>query len=364
MDTILKGLKKATKNENAFTGEDTSNPYAVEEWIDTGCYALNAMLSDGDIFKGLPKGKRIVLAGPTSTAKSYFLMFIIKSFMENQDNPYVVIFESEGASITNMIKMFGIPKEKILILPVFTVESFRTQVTNLLESIKEKKKEDPSLNFLIALDSLGMLGTSKEYTDAVTGSDKTDMTRAKIIRSIFRLITLDLSLTQTTFIATNHVGANIGGYGPVAVQGGGAGIQYASDVTIMLSKAKEKDGTAHIGALITCRVDKSRYQPEGNVMKIALIFKKGIFKYSDLIEKGLEFDIIKKEGYSLVLPDGTKKRKKDMIKEANEHFSGENLQKLRDAIYYKYSFGDSENFEFEDINTEIDHLEEKPENED
>ena len=213
MDLILKKLKKAAGNEYSFTLDDKDNPYMVEEWIDTGCYALNAILSDGDIYKGMPKGKRIIFAGPSSTAKSYFIVYMIKAFLESESNPYVIVFESEGATITNMAADFGIPEDRLIIMPVMTVESFRTQVTKLLDEIVEmrgdKENTDPP-NFLIALDSLGMLGTEKEYRDSVSGSDKTDMTRAKIIRSIFRLITLKLSLSQTTLIVANHVGAAIG----------------------------------------------------------------------------------------------------------------------------------------------------------
>ncbi len=351
MDKILKSLKKAAKNDYCFTMQDKDNPYLVEDWIDTGCYALNAILSDGDIYKGIPKGKRVVFAGPSSTAKSYFIMYLIKAFFENEKNPYVVVFESEGATITNMIKDFGIPEDKVIILPVLTVESFRTQITNLLDHIIELRaaeKKDPP-NFLIALDSLGMLGTEKEYNDAVTGSDKTDMTRAKKIRSIFRLITLKLSLTQTTFLCANHTLANIGSMSPLPVMSGGGGITYSSDVTIMLSKAKEKDGTELVGAIITCRVDKSRYQPEGNKMKVVLMFKKGIYKHSHLIDLGLELGLIKKEGLSLVLTDGTKKRRKEIIRNADQYLVGKVLDELRDSIYNKFCFGSNSDSEFEDI---------------
>ena len=354
MNNILKDLKKTVKNEYSFTIDDETNPYNVEEWIDTGCYALNAILSDGDIFKGIPKGKRIIFAGPASTAKSYFIMYLIKNFLKNQENSYVAVFETEGSTITNMCKTFDIPTDKLIIFPVLTVEDFRTQITKLLDKIIEMKKEDPTINFLVALDSLGMLSTEKEYEDAVSGSDKADMTRAKKIRSIFRLITLKLALTQTTMLIANHVGAAIGSYGGGVTMGGGAGPRFSGDIIVFLSKAKEKEGSEHVGALITCKLDKSRYQPEGNKVKIALIFKKGIFTHSYLLELGQELGLIKKEGLSLVLPDGTKKRRKELIRNAAEYFTKENLQILRDAIYSKYSFNTDDSFDFSDAEEETE----------
>ena len=363
MEPIFKKLKKSLKNEYAFSLDDQDNPYAVTKWIDSGCYILNAALSDGDIFKGIPVGKRIIVAGPSGTAKSYFIMYLLKAYIEKQANPYVVFFESEGASTTNMAFDFGIPQDKIAIFPVQSVESFRTQVTTLLDEIAEmrlKEKDNPP-NFIIVLDSLGMLGTEKEYKDAVSGSEKADMTRAKLIRSVFRLITLKLSLTQTTLIMANHTGANIGSMSPLPVMGGGDGVRYSSDVILMLSKAKEKEGTSHIGANISLRVDKSRYQPEGNKVKITLLFQKGLFKYSYLLDLGIEFGIIKKEGNSYVLPDGTKKMRKELIKNADQYFIGTVLDKLQESIYNNFKFGgekqlvaDGEEGSFETIDVDTE----------
>lgn len=355
MDNILKQLKKVAKNDFAFTLDDKFNPYIVDEWIDTNCYVLNAALSDGDILKGMPVGKRIQLAGPSGVAKSLFVMYMIKSYLENKENSYVIIFESEGATVTEMARNYSVPEEKLIILPVSSVEEFKTQSVKMLDEIQNMQlsnKENPP-SFLMVLDSLGMLGTKKEYDDAVSGSDKADMTRAKLIRSIFRLITLKLSLTKTTFIFTNHTGANIGGMSPLPVTGGGDGPKYSADVTLMLSKAKEKEGTKQVGAIITCRVDKSRYQPEGNKYKVILLFDKGIYKYSDLIDLGSEIGVLLKEGISIVFPDGQKAKRKTILNDPETYFNGSNLEKLQEAFKCEFGFGVKKlDFNISDIDDE------------
>lgn len=218
--SILKRIKKIAKNDFAFQLDDKDNPYTVNTWIDTGCYAINAALSDADIFKGIPTGKRVVIAGPSGVAKSLFIMYIVKAYLDAVENSYIVAFESEGATITEMAKNYNVPEDRMIILPVTTVEEFKTQCVNVLDDIIEQRNADKKNppNFMMVLDSLGMLGTEKEYNDAVNDTGKADMTRAKQIRSIFRLITLKLTLSNTTFLMSNHTMANIGGLSPLPTQ--------------------------------------------------------------------------------------------------------------------------------------------------
>ena len=121
--SIFSKIKKITNNEYAFMLNE-ENPYQVTDWIDTGCYALNAVLSDGDIFKGLPEGKKIMLAGESATAKSLFTSFLIKSYLDNKENSKVIFFESEGSSTVDMAKIANIPEDRMIILPVMTVMVF------------------------------------------------------------------------------------------------------------------------------------------------------------------------------------------------------------------------------------------------
>ncbi len=353
-NSILEKLKKVTGNSEGFVLSEENNPFKVTEYFDTGCYILNAALSDGDIFKGLPMGKRIGISGPSGVAKSYFMLSIIKRFLELKENSYAIIFETEGSTITEMCDTLGIDKDRILTLPVFTVEEFRTQAIRLLDDIQlqqneAKKNKEVSPCYIIGLDSLGMLATSKETEDAKSGNEKQDMTRAKIVKSIFRLITLKLAMTKTPLLVANHTYGTQELYSR-QVTSGGEGFKYAVDVSFILSKAQDKEGTERTGSIITLTIDKSRFIPEGQKFKINLSFSKGIHPYSNLISFAEDLNLITKEGHSYVFPNGNKVKLKDLKKDIKLHFDDDFMKLLGEKIKNKIGFGSD--IEFEDSEEE------------
>jgi len=342
MDSILKNIKKVSGNKFAFSLEDKHNPYIVEKYVDTGCYVLNAVVGNGDIYSGLPMGKRITIAGPTSTAKSFFAAHMIKSYLNELENSYVIFFESEGSTISEMATNLEIPEDRMIILPVMTVEEFKIQSVAILDDILEKQQKDKegTPNFLLCLDSIGMLASEKETKDAKDGKNTVDMTRSKAVKSVFRLITMKLSLSKISLITIAHTYQTMEMFSR-AVVSGGTGLNYASDVILILSKAKQKDGTEHIGANITCNVEKSRYIPEGQKVKVQILFKKGMSKFSSLVDMAQEFGILKKEGISYLLPDGTKQKMKE-VKRNPEKYVPQFLDSIQEMIINKYSFGSNE----------------------
>ena len=342
-NSVLEKMKKAIGNDDIFVMSDENNPYKVSEYFDTGCYILNAALSDGDIYKGLPVGKRVGIAGPSSVGKSYFIMNIIKRYLDKKENSVAVIFESEGASVIEMADSVGVDKERVLIVPVHSVEDFRTQAIRMLDEIAEQRKEAKKSkseipSYIMCLDSLGNLPTEKELRDAREGNDKQDMTRAKIVRSIFRIITLPLSMTNTPLLVSNHSYSTQELYSK-QVTSGGEGYKYACDVSGILSKAQDKEGTDRVGSIITFTVDKSRFIPEGQKFKIAISFSKGIYPYSNLIDYAEEFEIIRKEGISFVFKDGTKIKAKELRRNIEQYFTKDIMDELREKIKNKCGFG-------------------------
>ncbi len=342
-NSILEKLKKTVGNVDGFLLSDETNPYKIDEYFDTGCFILNAALSDGDIFKGLPLGKRVGVSGPSGVAKSYFMMSIIKSFLERKDNSYAVVFETEGSSINEMCESLNVDVSRVLVLPVYTVEEFRTQCIRLLDDIKEqqassKKNKEEFPSYIIGVDSLGMLATHKESEDARSGNEKQDMTRAKIIKSIFRLITLPLAMTKTPMLIANHTYGTQELYSR-QVTSGGEGFKYATDISMILSKAQDKVGTERTGSVITLTMDKSRFIPEGQKFKINLSFSKGIHPYSSMITMAEDLGVIKKEGHGFILPNGDKVKSTDLKKNIQDYFNEEFMTVLRDKIKSKVGFG-------------------------
>ncbi len=353
-------LKKILGSDDVFAMSDDNNPYNVKEYVSTDCYVLNALIGNGDIFGGLPIGKRVAFAGPSSTGKSLITAYVAKNYLKNKPNAKLIAFESEGSTFKEMMESINIDQDRVFISAVRTVEQFRSQITRLLNSIKEDQKKGKKDEYIILLDSLGNLGSQKENDDALSDNSKADFTRAKTIRSIFRIISLDLSLLEIPLLVVNHSYESMSLYSAPEMSGG-QGVKYAADIVIMLTKAKAKEGTEHIGAILTLNINKSRFIPENIKGKVTVMFKKGIYKYSFLLELGLEFGLIKKEGISYVL-GGIKKKKKEIIKNPESFFTEENLQSLRDIILSNWSFGGDEEISVEEFLIDQDDIESETSN--
>jgi RecA/RadA recombinase len=243
----------------------------VKKWIDTGSYALNALLS-GSIFKGFPANKIVGYIGLESTGKTFFVLSTCKNFLDENANNSVFYFETENALTTEILEGRKIDLNRFAIMPVSTVQEFKTQALRIADYIVKYKKKD-KINPLFVLDSLGNLSTSKEMEDSESGAETKDMTRAQSLKATFRVITLKLGMGNIPMLLTNHVYAKIGA-GPYAgnEQSGGSGSKYASSITVNLTKAKEKDGDEHIGSVITCTIVKSRLTKEGLKVKALIKF--------------------------------------------------------------------------------------------
>lgn len=334
---ISEGIKK--ENKYAFILNEEDNPYDIKGWTDTGCYVLNGALSDGDIFKGLPDGKRIMISGESSTAKSLFTAYIVGAYMRNNQNAYAFFFESEGSTVTQMAESVGIPADRIIIIPIITVEECRTRMVEILDQIIEAREGDDKNDdkFIICLDSLGMLSTNKEIGDIASGSDTKDMTRAGLIKAMARVISLKLSLAQCPLITVNHTYDTFDKYNPKEASGG-SGPKYMTDIHLMLFKTKEKEDKKQVGVSIRVHLVKSRYMIENKFFRVLLHFKKGLYKYSNLVELAKELGVFKKEGISFVMPDGQKKKMKEVRENASKFMTGKNLAALRDKIKDEFGF--------------------------
>lgn len=174
----------------------------VTEWIDTGNYNLNACVS-GSLFGGWPNNRAVSVAGPSGTGKTYL---ILNSVREAIDMGYSVVFyDSEAAVDKDLMIKFGIDTSKVNYQPVNTVQDFRTSITTITAKMQEVKRSGGIVpKIMIILDSAGNLATAKEIDDARSGSDKSDMTRSKILKSIFRIIMTPMADLKIPFIFTNH----------------------------------------------------------------------------------------------------------------------------------------------------------------
>jgi RecA/RadA recombinase len=217
--SFLNDIIKNSGNEYACTVEDGIDGSDVKGFIDTGSYAFNALVS-GSLYGGIPNNKIIALAGESATGKTYFAIGMVKRFLENNKDAVVLYFDTEQAVTSDMFISRGIDSKRVAIFPVATVEEFRKQLITIADKYLEQDiaKRKP---MMVVLDSLGMLSTSKEINDTTEGKEVRDMTRAQVIKSTFRVLTLKLGKAGIPLIMTNHTYDVIGSYVPMKEMGGG-----------------------------------------------------------------------------------------------------------------------------------------------
>ena len=199
-------------------------------YVDSGSYIFNALVS-GSIYGGIPSNKITAIAGESSTGKTFFCLGMVQNFLANDPEAGVIYFESESAISKGMIEERGIDSSRMMLVPVTTVQEFRTQAIKILDKYLEQKKEDRK-PLMFVLDSLGMLSTTKELKDSADGSETKDMTRAQVVKAIFRVLTLKLGKAGVPLVVTNHTYDVVGAYVPTKEMGGGSGLKYAASTII------------------------------------------------------------------------------------------------------------------------------------
>jgi len=332
--SYLKNLIKVTGNEFASIVEEGVAAADVSGYIDTGSYIFNALLS-GSIYDGLPDNKITALAGESATGKTFFALGMCKQFLEDNADAAVIYFESESATSKKMIEERGIDSSRIMMVPVTTVQEFRTQAIRILDQYMEDKTD---MKMLFVLDSLGMLSTTKEIADTTSGVETRDMTRAQLVKGAFRVLTLKLAKAGVALVVTNHTYDQMGLFAK-RVMGGGSGLKYAASSILFLSRKKEKEGTEVIGNIIHCKNEKSRLTVENRVVDVMLTYKKGLDRYYGLVELAIKYGIFKKSSTRVELPDGTTQFAKTINNNPEKYFTTEILDKLDEVAKQEFLYG-------------------------
>ena len=340
MSNFLKDIIKETGNEYATLVSEGVDTADVTNFIDTGSYAFNALLS-GSIYGGMPANKITAIAGEAATGKTFFALGIVKAFLDKDKDAGVIYFESESAISKSMIESRGVDSTRMVVVPVSTVQEFRTQSLKILDKYIEQP-EDKRKPLLFVLDSLGMLSTTKEMEDTAAGKETRDMTRSQIVKSTFRVLTLKLGKASVPMIMTNHTYDVIGSMYPQKEMGGGSGLKYAASSIVYLSKRKEKDGTEVIGNIIHCKNYKSRLTKENAMIDVRLTYKEGLDQYYGLLELGEAAGVFKKVSTRYETPDGSKVFGKNINENPDKYFTKEVLEKIDEYAKRKFTYGSEE----------------------
>jgi len=335
---FLKQIIKESGNKFAGVVEDGIDGADVSGFIDTGSYAFNALLS-GSLYGGVADNKIIALAGESATGKTYFTLGMVAQFLKDNPEGMVLYFDSEQAVTSDMFKNRGVDAKRVAVFPVATIEEFKTQCVGIVDKIlaMDESERKP---MLIVLDSLGMLSTEKEVNDSAEGKNVRDMTRAQGVKATFRVLTMKLGKARIPLVMTNHTYDVVGAYVPTKEMGGGSGLKYAASTIVYLSKKKDKDASGDIvGNIIHCKLFKSRFTKENQMVDVQLNYETGLNRYYGLVQIALDHGIFKKVSTRIELPDGKTAFEKNINEDPEKYFTEEVMQRLEEAVAKEFKYG-------------------------
>ena len=332
--TFIKDLIKDIGDEYATVA---SNIDESESYIDSGSYIFNALIS-GSIHGGFSANKITAIAGESSTGKTFFSLAVVASFLDSNPDAVCLYFDTESAITRSLLESRNIDTSRVVVLNVVTIEEFRTKALQCVDKyLKVEESERQPMMFV--LDSLGMLSTQKEITDALDDKNVRDMTKSQLVKGAFRMLTLKLGQANVPLIVTNHTYDVIGSYVPTKEMGGGSGLKYAASTIIYLSKKKEKDGKEVIGNLIKAKTAKSRLSKENQEVTVRLYYdERGLDKYYGLLELG-ELGGLWKNVAGRYEIDGKKVYAKAIMADPEKYFTPEVMEKLDVIAQGTYSYG-------------------------
>ena len=273
-------IQKLKKNSSIKATDLLENSdFFNEESVTTDILGLNIALS-GEIDGGYKSGVTM-WAGPSKHFKTLFSLTQAKGYMDKYPDSVMIFYDSERGSPKSYFKSMQIPMDRVLYTPISDVEEFKFDIVKQLNFLEKDDK------VIIVLDSLGNLASIKEVEDAANEKSVTDMSRAKAIKSLFRIIQPKLKNHKVPMIVINHTYKEIGLY-PKDIVGGGTGSYYSADTIFIVGRQQDKDSTGIVGYDFIINVEKSRTVKEKSRIPISVSFKGGISKYSGLLEIALE----------------------------------------------------------------------------
>ena len=334
LDPVLKDVT----NEYAGRVSDGIAAGDISGYVDTGSYIFNALVS-GSLYGGLPSNKVTALAGESSTGKTFFALSVVRNFLNANPDGGVMYFESESAISKDMIEDRGIDSDRMYILPVATIEEFRTQACRILDNVMKEPKESRR-PLMFVLDSLGMLSTTKEMEDVANDKQVRDMTKSQLIKGAFRVLTLKMGQAGVPLLVTNHTYDVIGSYVPTKEMGGGTGLKYAASTIVYLSKSKERDSKKEVvGNIIKCEAKKSRLTVEGSKVATRLFFdERGLDKYYGLLELGEQYGVFKRNGNRVLIGESSV-YPSAVLADPEKYFTTEVMDKLEEAAQQEFKYG-------------------------
>ena len=277
MSVLSKLQKNSTIKETAVLSE--SKFFTEKDMIPTSIPIINVALSgrlDGGLTPGLT-----MWAGPSKHFKTAFSLLMAKAYLDKYEDAALLFYDSEFGTPQSYFTSFGIPMDRVLHTPLTDVEQLKFDVMKQLDQLERKDK------VIIIIDSIGNLASKKEVEDAMNEKSVADMSRAKQIKSLFRMVTPHLTMKDIPMIVVNHTYKEISMF-PKDIVGGGTGSYYSADNIYIIGRQQEKQGTEVVGYNFIINVEKSRYVREKSKIPVTVTHDGGISRWSGLLDIAIE----------------------------------------------------------------------------
>lgn len=283
MSLLTKLKKNSTIKDSDVLSE--SKFFHAKDMIQTPVPMINVALS-GKLDGGLTPGLT-VFAGPSKHFKTAFALLLAKSYLDKYEDAVVLFYDSEFGSPQSYFDSFGIDTNRVLHTPITDIEQLKHDAMAQLNNIERGD------HLIVIVDSVGNLASKKEVEDALDGKSVADMSRAKQLKSLFRMVTPHLTMKDIPMVVVNHTYKEIGMY-PKDIVSGGTGVYYSADNIFIIGRQQDKDGTDLIGYSFIINIEKSRYVREKSKISIEVSFEGGISKWSGLLDVALDGGFVTK----------------------------------------------------------------------
>ena len=279
MNPLISKIIKNSSIQNAAIYSESELINGSEEFAPTDIPMLNVALS-GKWNGGVPAGITI-LAGPSKMGKTFIGLIFVKAYLDKYPDSVCVFLDSEFGAGKAYFERLNIDTNRVIHIPLKNIEEAKFSITGIYNNLEHGE------HVITFFDSIGNIASKKELEDAIDGKSVQDMSRAKQLKSFFRIITPFINMLNIPFIGVNHTYQTTDFF-PQTVMGGGTGALYSANNVLFLSKSKDKDGKDVTGFTFKLKAEKSRFIREGATFTMNVSFDEGIDKYSDLFEFALE----------------------------------------------------------------------------
>jgi RecA/RadA recombinase len=282
--SILDKIKKNSSiKESAILSK--SKFFTQKDMIPTSVPIINVALSgrlDGGLTPGLT-----MWAGPSKHFKTAFSLLMAKSYLDKYNDAALLFYDSEFGTPQSYFDSFGIDTDRVLHTPLTDIEQLKFDIMQQLTNLERGDR------LIIVIDSIGNLASKKEVEDALEGKSVADMSRAKQVKSLFRMVTPHLTMKDVPMIVVNHTYKEIGMF-PKDIVGGGTGSYYSADNIFIIGRQQEKEGTEVVGYNFIINVEKSRYVKEKSKIPVTVSFDGGVSRWSGLLDLALDAGLVVK----------------------------------------------------------------------